>query len=337
MFAHAQAPVRVGIAGGGTDLPAWTRERVGRCLSLAIRVHTHAVAISRPDGQVVASYRKRDVSPMATEIANGLIRESALLHGWESGFEVHTLSELSSRGSGLGVSSSIAVALAACFRRMAHMARVPEGGVAEPWLLFGGESAHRMSVARDAWTVEIDKLKRPIGRQDHMAAAHGGLRLYSFVRDAAEIERSFSKEDADWLARQILLVRLPEGHDSRAILSRVKSVDALEAAAAAVPIAVRAIEGRDPGLLGEAVARGQASKRAMMGAVPAWLAGILEKIASVGGVCGCKVAGAGGGGHVVVARAHSDLAVAEAIEAATGLSTSRVEADLTGVRSGGWM
>ena len=37
-----------------------------------------------------------------------------------------------------------------------------------------------VGVARDAWMVEIDRLRRPIGRQDHMAAAWGGLRLYRF-------------------------------------------------------------------------------------------------------------------------------------------------------------
>src|SRR3990167_6612680 len=115
MYAHASAPIRIGIAGGGTDLPAWTRERVGRCLSLAIDTYTHAVAISRRDKQVVASYAQRDVAGCATEIANGLVRESALLHGFEDSFEVHTLSEVTSQGSGLGVSSSFAVALAACF------------------------------------------------------------------------------------------------------------------------------------------------------------------------------------------------------------------------------
>src|SRR6185369_6495 len=119
MYAHAQAPVRIGIAGGGTDLPVWTHAHPGQCLSLAIKAYTHAVAIHRPDRQVVAAYRNRDVSSAATEIANGLIRESALLHGWEDSFEVHTLSELSSMGSGLGVSSSIAVSLAACFQRLA--------------------------------------------------------------------------------------------------------------------------------------------------------------------------------------------------------------------------
>ena len=336
MYAHAQAPVRIGIAGGGTDLPAWTATRTGRCLSLAIAAYTHAVAIARPDGQVVASYRRRDSDRSATEIANGLIREGALLHGWEDGFEVHTLSELSSRGSGLGVSSSIAVALAACFHRLRQLR---DGGL--PTQLSS------MRVAKDAWTAEIDKLRRPIGRQDHMAAAHGGLKMFSFTGDAAAVERSFSKEDADWVAEHLALVQLPAGHDSRVILSKVKDPGVLGASAEAVPVAVEAIEKRSVALLGRALIAGQVAKFRISGMVTAEVADALDRIGKISvtraldavgagaenGIYGCKVAGAGGGGHVVVAcvpSAHGILAEA------TGLPVIAVKADYEGVRSEGW-
>jgi len=329
MYAHAQAPVRIGLAGGGTDLPVWTREHVGRCLSLAVSSYAHAVAITRPDGQVVASYRQLDSASSATEIANGLIRESALLHDWEVGFEVHTLSEISSRGSGLGVSSSIAVALAACFQRMADLRAGHPGG--EVRWRDGGEGAFRAGVARDAWRVEIDRLRRPVGRQDHMAAAYGGLRLYSFSGDSAEIERTFSADDAAWVAKHLLLVALPDGHDARAILARVTNCEMLSAALGAVPVALQAIEQRNAGLLGQALIMGQKSKYAIPGASPPWLERILETISECYGVLGCKVAGAGGGGHVVVVTDGNNAA--QEISAATNLSVTSVAPDLAGVRS----
>jgi D-glycero-alpha-D-manno-heptose-7-phosphate kinase len=325
VYAHSQAPVRIGIAGGGTDLPIWTQTRVGRCLSLAIASYTHAVAMSRPDGQVVASYRKRDVARAATEIANGLIRESALMHGWEEGFEVHTLSELSSRGSGLGVSSSIAVSLAACFQRLSQLRRNDSvaGNDGPVW---------QEQLARDAWTVEIDRLHRPIGRQDHMAAVHGGLRLYGFAGNEAEVVQSFSKEDAEWVAQHLVLVQLPEGHDSRAILSLVKSVETLEHASEAVPIALQAIERRDAKALGHALRYGHASKEKINGAVPQWINEITSKLIEYS--YGCKVTGAGGGGHLVVACEPNAV---EAIAQATMLPVLPVKPDFRGVRSDGWL
>jgi D-glycero-alpha-D-manno-heptose-7-phosphate kinase len=327
MYAHARAPVRIGIAGGGTDLPAWTRDRIGRCLSLAIKSYTHAVAIARPDGQVVASYLKRDAAQAATEIANGLIRESALLHGWEDGFEVHTLSELSSHGSGLGVSSSIAVSLAACFQQMAALRdnkpNQPHDQLAQ-------------HVAQDAWTVEIDRLRRPIGRQDHMAAAHGGLRLYAFAERVGAIERTFNIEAAQWIADHLLLVPLPTGHDSRSILSAVKDTIALEHAAAAVNVAIDAIEQQNVALLGRALHFGSVSKRQIRGAVPAEVASLLERVDAIPGVRGSKVAGAGGGGHIVIARDGNTRDVRAAIERVTNLPTFAVEPDFHGVRVEGY-
>jgi D-glycero-alpha-D-manno-heptose-7-phosphate kinase len=331
VYAHAQAPVRIGIAGGGTDLPAWTKDRVGHCLNLAIATYTHAVAIARPDRQVVASYRHRDEAACATEIANGLIRESALLHGFEDSFEVHTLSEVTSLGSGLGVSSSIAVSLAAAFSRLAHLRA---GRDVEPKWMDGGEPAFRAAVAEDAWRVEIDRLRRPIGRQDHAAAAWGGLRLYAFEGDKARVERTFSREDAAWVAARIALVKLPEGHDSRAILSSARRADHLQLAHDAVAIAVEAIENHNAELLGRAIGLGQRSKCAIPGAVPAWLGALIARVEACPGVLGVKVAGAGGGGHLVVACEDEG---AEEVRRATEMPVLRVLPDHEGVRSEGWL
>ncbi len=292
MYAHAFAPVRIGIAGGGTDLPAWTKERTGLCLSIAIQTYVHAVAIARPDRQVVAAYRQRDVASCATEIANGLIRESALLHGWEDSFEVHTLSEVSSYGSGLGVSSALAVALAACFSKLRDIRDGAENVDRLP--------LDRIALARSAWIVEIDRLRRPIGRQDHMAAAYGRLRLYTFEESDARVERTFTEEDAAWVATHLAIIPLETEHNARIILARATSVDALRIAHEAVDVAVKAIEQRDVVALGAAISAGQRSKRGIPGAVPREIAALVDAAERSAGVLGCKVAGAGGGGHLVI-------------------------------------
>lgn len=352
MYVHAQAPARIGIAGGGTDLPAWTSSgRVGRCLSLAINRYTHAVAIHRPDKMVVASYLKRDFSPSATEIANGLIRESALLHGWEDSFEVHTLAELSSHGTGLGVSSSIAVALSACFRLLTLLRKstkrertgdfvysMLEGSSlriapGNDHIVFEEDPEARWAIARDAWVVEIDKLRRPIGRQDHMAAAYGGLKLYTFRGTDARVERVFSKEESIWLARHLVLVKLPDGHDARGILSNVKSAEMLEAADAAVGEAISAISTRNAQQLGKALGQGHASKCSIPGAVLPEIEKIVRSLESLPAVYGAKIAGAGGGGHIVVA---CEPGSADEISRHVELPVTLVEPDFSGVWSDGW-
>lgn len=325
MYVHSQAPCRIGIAGGGSDLPAWTAENRGLCLSLAIDLHAHACAITRPDRQVVVVYRERHSAAAATEIANGLIRESALMHGWLDGFEVHTMSEVSSMGSGLGVSSAFAVALAAAFARMGRLQRGDQATA----------ETDRMSLARGAWEVEIDRLRRPIGRQDHMAAAHGGLRRYEFHGTQAQIVETFSEADAEWVAAHLVLVRLPSGHDSREILQNARHAAQLAPALQAVDLAMAALAAHDPEALGRAISYSQQSKQMIPGAVPDWLAGVIKRVRDVPGVLGCKVAGAGGGGHLVVAR-RPESAAGAAIAHALGLAVLRVRPDLQGVRSEGW-
>lgn len=333
MYVHAQAPCRIGIAGGGTDLPAWTGAgRTGLCLSLAIQHYAHAAVIERPDRQVVAAYSRLEHAPRATEIGNGLIRESALAYGFETGFEVHTMSEIPSYGSGLGASSAIAVSLAACFARM-QLIKLAEG---LPLL------DRRDAIAKHAWMIEIDRLRRSIGRQDHMAAAYGGLRLYAFEGQAARVERTFVEEDAAWVADRLLLVRLPDGHDAGSILSAVTAVSQLQSAIESVPVAVEAIEQRMPMLLGRALAMGQRSKETIPGAAPIALRGLIEDVLLIKTVTGCKVAGAGGGGHLVVAReAAGDETEARlrALGQLRGLALDvlSVEPDLKGVRSEGWV
>lgn len=331
MYVHSQAPCRIGIAGGGTDLPVWTRQRVGRCLSLAIKTYVHAVAITRPDGLAVAAYSGHlERAPRATEIGNGLLRESALLHGWKNGFEIHTLSEVPSHGSGLGVSSSIAVALAACFERLVYL-RQMNMGEPEGEIIYGPILRER--IARNAWTVEIDELDRTIGRQDHMAAAHGGLRLYRFEGDDASVEQLFLEAEAAWVAKHLAVIPLLEGHDAGSILSGVTSFAQLEQADAAVDVALCAVRDRDPAALGHAFSLGQASKLAIPGAAPAWIVDLVGKVNACRGVYGCKVAGAGGGGHLVAA---CDPEAYEKIRDAIGILPRSVEPDLVGVRSEGW-
>lgn len=331
MYVHAHAPCRIGIAGGGSDLPAWTRSLPGRCLGLSIASYTHVVAITRPDRRVVAVYRQRDTESAATEIANGLIRECALAHGWVDGFEVHTLSEMSSRGSGLGVSSSFAVSLSAAFARMRWLANSAEERDGH---MYGVDD--KADVARDAWEVEIGKLLRPIGRQDHMAAAWGGLRLYGFEGAGASVVRTFSEDDAAWVASRLLLVQLPDGHDARTLLSGVQRSEQVKSSFEAVPVAVKAVEERDARRLGLALDMCHSSKRAIPGAVPRSVEEICQAIGCASGVHGLKIAGAGGGGHVVVA-CDSPRSVAEEVRDRTGLAAIEVRPDLRGVRSEGWL
>jgi D-glycero-alpha-D-manno-heptose-7-phosphate kinase len=289
---------------------------------LAIDTYCHVAAIERPDGLTVASYSRMERVGTAREIENDLVREAALLHGWASGFEVHILSEVTSRGSGFGASSAVAVCLSSVFSRMARMRRGEVGeGPVEP-----------IDVARGAWTVEIDRLKRPIGRQDHAASAHGGLRLYRFEGEDVRVERSFSYEDAVWVASHLVVSRLSGERDAGTILSGISDDLPFEAAYAAVPVAVRAIESKRVDLLAEAFRLVHETKERVPGSVTPAVAQARSQFLDVPGVLACTVAGAGGGGHLVAVCDPAVFSIGDR----RSLSTFRVRPDILGARSEGW-
>ena len=280
-----QAPLRIGIAGGGTDLPVWANVRIGKCLSLAIKPCVYALLVNRFDHKVVAAYSQIENARRITEIGHGLIRECALNLGVLDGIEVHTVSAITSKGSGLGASSSFAVALIKLFATYCGIILSP------------------IEVATRAWQVEIDRLRRPIGRQDHMAASFGGLRLYRFEKDKAYLEETFTEDDSNWISSVLKLVPLSSGHDACKILENVSSQSMLIPAYDSVEEAVTAIRTRDVERLGRAVSMGMQSKRAIPGAVSSEIEEKIDNIKttlSVGKLRGIKVCGAGGGGYLLL-------------------------------------
>jgi D-glycero-alpha-D-manno-heptose-7-phosphate kinase len=98
-------------------------------------------------------------------IHHDLIRESLRLTGIREGIEVTTMGDIPSEGSGLGSSSTVTV------------------GALHALYAYSGEIVSAEQLAREACGIEIDTLKKPIGIQDQYIAAYGGLRFIEFKQD----------------------------------------------------------------------------------------------------------------------------------------------------------
>ncbi|MGE3911951.1 MAG: GHMP kinase [Chloroflexota bacterium] len=172
----ARAPVRVSLAGGGTDLPAYYLEHGGLVVSTSIDKYVYimvtltgadSVQISSSDYQ--AFFRQRRGEPVLW--GGDLALPRAFLHqfGIDSGISVFLASEVPP-GTGLGSSSAVAVALAKALSTVR------------------GQSLNKGELAELASFVEIEKLGMPIGRQDQYAAAFGGLNIIRFGSERIEVE-----------------------------------------------------------------------------------------------------------------------------------------------------
>ena len=159
-----RTPLRVTLGGGGTDLPSYYEQFGGLVVSAAISKYIF-ISINRtftPDYFLKYSALERVEQP--TDIEHPIIREALLSHTVEPSVEIVSTADIPS-GTGLGSSGAFTVGL---LRTIYALRRdhVSAGDLAE-----------------EACRIEIDRLNRPVGKQDQYVAAFGGLNTYEFKPD----------------------------------------------------------------------------------------------------------------------------------------------------------
>ena len=157
-----QTPLRIGLVGGGTDLPDYYLEHGGRVLNCAIDKYVYVIVKQRFDDDIYVNYSKKEIVSSVEDLQHDLVREAMLMTGVKHGVEITMLADIPSSGSGLGSSSSVTVGLL-------HALSTYQG---RP---FSGEE-----LAERACTIEIDLCGKRIGRQDQYIAALGGIRDLRF-------------------------------------------------------------------------------------------------------------------------------------------------------------
>lgn len=160
-------PQRLSFAGGGTDLPDFYRRHGGAVVSATINKYIYVMVKQHSplfNENYRLSYSKTEHVQRLEEIENDVARECLRLVHADPPLFISTASDLPAL-SGLGSSSSFAVGLLYAL----HTLR--------------GEDVSAGQLAEEACQVEIEMLRRPIGKQDQYAAAFGGLNCIAFKQD----------------------------------------------------------------------------------------------------------------------------------------------------------
>ena len=170
---RARAPLRLGLAGGGTDLSPYCDEYGGAVLNVTIdrfanafvKTGDGALRFQALDLGIAESFQDRDALAGARlhlhrAVHERLLREAAI-GNWID-LTVATSVE-SPPGSGLGSSSALVVALVEAYRAYFQLPLGP------------------YDVARLAYEIERVDLKLQGGRQDQYAAAFGGVNFIEFL------------------------------------------------------------------------------------------------------------------------------------------------------------
>ncbi|RLC99543.1 MAG: GHMP kinase [Chloroflexi bacterium] len=161
----SRTPLRISFVGGGSDLSAFYRREPGAVVSTAINKYIYITVNQKFDQKIRASYSRTEIVDSVDELQHELIREALKLVGIEGAIEITSISDIPSRGTGLGSSSTYTVGLLnALYAYTNHLA-----------------GAERL--AREACQIEIEQCGKPIGKQDQYIAAYGGLQFIRFNPD----------------------------------------------------------------------------------------------------------------------------------------------------------
>jgi D-glycero-alpha-D-manno-heptose-7-phosphate kinase len=311
----ARAPVRISFAGGGTDLPGYYERHGGMVVSTAIDKYFYVfVNLSSPDSVQVGSsdyrsfYRHRASASPLWDGDLGLVKATLHEFGFDGGISLFLASEVPP-GTGLGSSSAVAVALVKALTALRGLPLSPA------------------QVAERACVLELEKLGSPIGKQDQYAAAFGGLNVITFTRDAVAVEPlSLTAETRERLQRNLLLFFTGGTRKANAILRRQQrasaadegdTIAALHAIKEVARETKRCLEAGRLRRYGELLAASWEQKKQLATGISNPRVDELYELARRHGAIGGKLAGAGGGGFLMLYCEESQqAAVCEALERA---------------------
>lgn len=300
---RARAPLRLGLAGGGTDLSPYSDDYGGAVLNCTIDRFAHAFVRPRTDGKV--SFIAKDLGVEETLGSLAEIEASTLpLHrgAYLRAIREHhdnrllpitlTTSVDVPPGSGLGSSSALVVAIVEAFRSFFEL------------------SLGQYDIARLAFEIERIDLGLSGGKQDQYSAAFGGINFIEFLeRDRVivnplrvseailkEFESSLiacfsgnSRESANIIADQVSALKRHSPAELEAMHRLKEDAIAMKAAL---------LQGRIHEL-GDILNRSwEAKKRTAAGISNPRLDQLYELALSRGALAG-KVSGAGGGGFMM--------------------------------------
>ncbi len=301
---RSRAPLRLGLAGGGTDLSPYCDEYGGAILNCTIDRYAYAFITPRNDGVIrfVASDINKEESHQTgnvLDIGAGLRFHRAVYNYFvESGFldpkigMTVTTGVDSPPGSGLGSSSALAVALCEAFR---FFCNTPLG---------------LYDLAHLAFEIERLKLSLAGGKQDQYAASFGGVNFIEFlpqdrvIVNPLRVDRSVLNE----LEASLVVCSTGVSRESEQIINQqvgrmvernAQTLEALHAIKQAAIDMKQALLTGNLRALGEILNHSWISKKKTASGVSTQVIDTLFDAGMQSGAHAGKISGAGGGGFIM--------------------------------------
>ena len=303
MIYRSKAPLRIGLAGGGTDVSPYSDQFGGAILNATLSLHAHAsIEIIDEPKIILESLDKKQVQEFNWSAALPVNGELDLLKGVYNriqkdhpftikGLRLSTFVDAPA-GSGLGTSSTLVVAILGAF---AEMLKLPLGDY---------------DMAHYAYEIERNDLQLAGGRQDQYAATFGGFNFMEFYENDKVIVNPLRirQEYLSELENNLVLYFTSTTRESASIIKQqqqnvkennTKSIEAMHQLKEQAKMMKEALLIGKLNQIGEILDYGFQQKKNMAANISNTGIEDIYEAAKKAGATGGKISGAGGGGFMI--------------------------------------
>lgn len=303
MIIRSKAPLRIGLAGGGSDVSPYSELFGGAILNATISLYAHATIAPRNDGKIVLhSIDKNEFYEFESSShlpVNGILNlhrgiYNRIVKDFTQKPLSFTLSTMvdAPAGSGLGTSSTLVVAILGAF---AEWLKLPLG---------------EYDLAKLAYDIERIDLGMAGGKQDQYAATFGGVNFMEFSAHDKVIVNPLRIKDIylNELSHNLILYytqtsrlssKIIEAQSSNVISNNQKSIEAMHQLKKQSVMMKEALLKGNLNEIGEILDFGWKFKKQMADEITNPLLDEIYSTARKNGATGGKISGAGGGGFMI--------------------------------------
>lgn len=323
MIYRSKAPLRIGLAGGGTDVSPYSDLYGGAILNVTVSLSAYANIETNNNQKIVLEAfdrNEREEYDILNELP--LTGTLDLLKGVYNrvqkdypfkceGLKLSTYVDAPA-GSGLGTSSTLVVSILGAF---VEMLKLPLGDY---------------DIAQYAYEIERHDLQLAGGKQDQYAATFGGVNFMEFLKDDNVIVNPLRirPEYLHELENNLVLFFTASSRESATIIkeqvknvtsNNEKSIEAMHKLKEQAQQMKEAMLKGKLSLIGEILDYGFQQKKLMAHNITNSSLDELYEIAKASGATGGKISGAGGGGFMIFyCPGNTRYAVIEALKQKNG-------------------
>jgi D-glycero-alpha-D-manno-heptose-7-phosphate kinase len=300
---RSRAPLRIGLAGGGTDVSPYADTYGGAILNATVSLYAHAsIEPIEENGIIIQALDRKEEQRFAwaselpingtLDLLKGVYNRIQKDYGLPlTSFKLSTYVDAPA-GSGLGTSSTLVVAIIGAF---AEMLKLPLG---------------EYDIAHYAYEIERNDLKLAGGRQDQYAATFGGVNFMEFYADDKVIVNPLRirQDYINELESNMVLYFTATSRESATIIKEQQqnvktdnksSIEAMHQLKEQARMMKEALLKGRLHEIGEILDYGFEQKRKMAKNISNQQIETIYEAAKKSGATGGKISGAGGGGFMI--------------------------------------